>query len=96
MNESKRKLTEILSAFEVFDSECMLALNQNLNLSSPIGDHRFYVLIETYGSDNDHDKEKLERFLSCVMEAGLVRNGLLATEPTKIQVLFLVFIIFSQ
>ncbi|KAJ8320780.1 hypothetical protein KUTeg_002367 [Tegillarca granosa] len=83
--QSKQQLAEILSAFELIDAASMLTVKENLNLSSPIEDYPFYVLIETSGSDGNHDKEKLDRFLEHLMETGIVENGTVATEPTKIQ-----------
>ncbi|KAL6988830.1 D-2-hydroxyglutarate dehydrogenase, mitochondrial, variant 2 [Sarracenia purpurea var. burkii] len=42
--------------------------------------HNFYVLIETTGSDESFDKEKLEAFLLHSMEGGLILDGALAQD----------------
>lgn len=83
--ESRQKLGEVLSAFEFMDSQTMTVAKENLKLRSPIEDHPFYVLIETSGSNGSHDEEKLSQFLEHVMGTGIVQDGTVATEPTKIQ-----------
>ncbi|KAG8662762.1 D-2-hydroxyglutarate dehydrogenase, mitochondrial isoform X2 [Manihot esculenta] len=81
--EAKRKLGEILSAFEFLDSEAMdLVLNHLEGIRNPLPPsmHNFYVLIETTGSDEAYDKEKLEAFLLRSMESGLISDGVLAQD----------------
>ncbi|KAJ0009096.1 hypothetical protein NQD34_016511 [Periophthalmus magnuspinnatus] len=81
-------LGEILSAFEFLDSECMRLLNTHLKLSNPISDCPFYIVIETAGSDPNHDSEKLHNFLDEAMNAALVTDGTVATEESKIKALW--------
>ncbi|GAB4847483.1 D-2-hydroxyglutarate dehydrogenase, mitochondrial, variant 3 [Ancistrocladus abbreviatus] len=81
--EAKRKLGEVLSAFEFLDSQAMdLALNHLEGVRNPLPPsiHNFYVLIETTGSDESYDKEKLEAFLFHSMESGLISDGVLAQD----------------
>ncbi|KAH7836090.1 hypothetical protein Vadar_032608 [Vaccinium darrowii] len=81
--EAKRKLGEILSAFEFLDSDSMdLVLNHLEGVRNPLPPsmHNFYVLIETTGSDQSYDKEKLEAFLLRSMEGGLISDGVLAQD----------------
>ncbi|KAJ9172725.1 hypothetical protein P3X46_015935 [Hevea brasiliensis] len=81
--EAKRKLGEILSAFEFWDSEAMdLVLNHLEGVRNPLPPsvHNFYVLIETTSSDESYDKEKLEAFLLRSMESGLISDGVLAQD----------------
>ena len=59
---------------------------ENLKLTNPICDTPFYVLIETGGSNKDHDEEKLSALLEGLMEKGKAVDGTLATDTTKIQV----------
>ena len=59
-------LGEILSAFEFMDSGCMEVVNQHLKYENPIATFPFYVLVETSGSNFDHDSEKLNSFLETV------------------------------
>uniref|UniRef100_A0A2P2LJW3 Uncharacterized protein MANES_01G140700 n=1 Tax=Rhizophora mucronata TaxID=61149 RepID=A0A2P2LJW3_RHIMU len=58
------------------------ALNQLDGVRNPLPslEHNFYVLIETTGSDESYDKEKLEAFLFCSMESGLISDGVLAQD----------------
>ncbi len=84
--EAKDKLAEILSAFEFFDAGSKDVVKQNLKLTNPIGDFPFYVVIETSGSNSTHDEEKLSSFLNEAMNSGLVEDGTVATEWTKIKV----------
>ncbi|KAA8547437.1 hypothetical protein F0562_003699 [Nyssa sinensis] len=81
--EAKRKLGEILSAFEFLDGHSMdLVLNHLEGARNPLPPsmHKFYVLIETTGSDESYDKEKLEAFLLRSMEGGLISDGVLAQD----------------
>ncbi|XP_038671946.1 D-2-hydroxyglutarate dehydrogenase, mitochondrial isoform X2 [Scyliorhinus canicula] len=48
----------------------------------------FYILIETSGSNSDHDQEKLNHFLEKVMSCGLVTDGTMATEENKIKAIW--------
>lgn len=81
-------LGEILSAFEFLDSECMRLLNTHLKLSNPISDCPFYIVIETAGSDPNHDSEKLHNFLEEAMNTSVVTDGTVATEESKIKALW--------
>lgn len=54
---------------------------------NPISDFPFYVILETHGSDEDHDKEKLHRFLTNEMKSGLILDGTITSEPSKMQVI---------
>ncbi|CAG4937300.1 unnamed protein product [Colias eurytheme] len=82
---AKSSLGEILSAFEMADRGAISSTVQNLKLSNPLDDFPFYVLIETSGSDEEHDNEKLNRFLSKEMERGLIVDGTVTSEPAKMR-----------
>jgi D-2-hydroxyglutarate dehydrogenase len=83
---AKRSLGEIISSFEFIDHEAMKCVTENLGLSCPLGisEKSFYVLIETSGSHSAHDDEKLNAFLENSLNSGLVANGIMASEPSKI------------
>ncbi|CAH0627234.1 unnamed protein product [Chrysodeixis includens] len=85
---AKSSLGEILSAFEMADFDSINSTVQNLNLPNPIADYPFYVLVETHGSDDAHDSEKLSRFLSKEMESGLIVDGTVTSEPSKMQTIW--------
>ena len=94
--ESRKSLAEILSAFEFMDSQSMDVIKNNLKMSSPVTDFPFYILIETSGSNGEHDEEKLNGFLGDMMGAELVCDGTVATEVAKIQVhVHVIFMHFS-
>ncbi|KAK6150607.1 hypothetical protein DH2020_015539 [Rehmannia glutinosa] len=86
LSEAKRKLGEILSAFEFLDINAMdLVLKHLDGLRDPLpsAKHNFYILIETTGSMESHDKEKLESFLLQSMENGLLNDGVLAQDVNQ-------------
>ncbi|XP_023552171.1 probable D-2-hydroxyglutarate dehydrogenase, mitochondrial isoform X2 [Cucurbita pepo subsp. pepo] len=85
--DAKRKLGEILSAFEFLDNMSMdVVLNHLEGTRNPLPStmHNFYVLIETTGSNDSYDKEKLEAFLLRSMEDGLISDGVLAQDINQI------------
>ncbi|KAI5966034.1 DLD2 [Candida margitis] len=88
--ESRKELGEILSAFEFMDLKSQKLTKQHLGLEHPIesGEYPFYILIETSGSNKDHDDEKLETFLGNAMESGLVEDGIVAQDESQVQSLW--------
>lgn len=87
--EAKGQLGEILSAFEMMDGNTQLILKNAKGMKMPLqGDHPFYCLIETSGSNSEHDEEKLQNFLEHVMGEGIVEDGVLAQDQTQINELW--------
>ncbi|VVC92865.1 unnamed protein product [Leptidea sinapis] len=84
---AKISLGEILSAFEMADNRAICSTVKNLKLTNPLEDYPFYVLIETSGCDEEHDSEKLNRFLSKEMESGHIIDGTVTSEPAKMRVM---------
>lgn len=83
--EAKKYLGEILSAFELMDGRTQKLLKKAIDKKLPLeGEHPFYCLIETSGSNTDHDSEKLQTFLEHVMETEVVSDGVLAQDQTQI------------
>ena len=86
---AKSQLSEILSAFEMMDGASqelyVRATGAKLPLESP---HPFYCLVETSGSNADHDEEKLSTFLESVMGDGTVADGVLAQDESQLQTLW--------
>ncbi|KAJ9600104.1 hypothetical protein L9F63_009615 [Diploptera punctata] len=82
---ARRDLGEILSSCEMMDRLSLDAAVTNLKLKQPIGDFPFYMLIETSGSNGIHDEEKLTSFLDNSLETGVVLDGTVASEPSKIK-----------
>ncbi|XP_060729868.1 D-2-hydroxyglutarate dehydrogenase, mitochondrial isoform X2 [Tachysurus vachellii] len=85
---SRGMLGEILSAFEFLDASCMSLVEKHLGLVNPIAESPFYIVIETAGSNEAHDEEKLHNFLEKVMASSLVQDGTVATEEVKIKALW--------
>ncbi|KAG0201365.1 hypothetical protein BGX28_005790 [Mortierella sp. GBA30] len=83
---SRDELSEILSAFEFFDKASIDLVKQHLvagnndPLESP---HPFYVLIETSGSNKDHDDEKLNNYLEGLLTDDIVQDGVVAQDTTQ-------------
>ncbi|XP_065090993.1 D-2-hydroxyglutarate dehydrogenase, mitochondrial-like [Ochlerotatus camptorhynchus] len=82
---AKRGLGEILSSCEMIDAGSLESSTYHFNLQSPIEKYPFYMLIETSGSNMVHDEEKLTNFLESSMENGLVLDGTVTNEPTKMR-----------
>ncbi|GJN10052.1 hypothetical protein PR202_ga28111 [Eleusine coracana subsp. coracana] len=83
---ARRNLGEILSAFEFMDHHCIdLAMKHLEGVQNPLpaSPYKFYVLIETTGSDESYDKAKLEAFLLRSMEDGLVADGVIAQDISQ-------------
>ncbi|KAL3861470.1 hypothetical protein ACJMK2_007504 [Sinanodonta woodiana] len=83
--KSKHMLGEILSAFEFMDAASMDVIQKNLKMHNPIADFPFYILIETSGSNGNHDEEKLNKFLETMLSTQLVNDGTVATDMSKIE-----------
>ncbi|KAJ1288059.1 hypothetical protein BS78_02G059800 [Paspalum vaginatum] len=83
---ARRSLGGILSAFEFMDHHCIdLAMRHLEGVQNPLpaSPYKFYVLIETTGSDESYDKTKLEAFLLRSMEDGLVADGVIAQDISQ-------------
>ncbi|KAF2140392.1 uncharacterized protein K452DRAFT_319882 [Aplosporella prunicola CBS 121167] len=82
--EAKGQLSEILSAFELMDGRTQKILEKVVSKKLPLeGEYPFYCLIETKGSNGDHDSEKLQNFLEHVMGEEIVSDGVLAQDQTQ-------------
>ncbi|KAI3646988.1 hypothetical protein MP228_007209 [Amoeboaphelidium protococcarum] len=99
--EAKSRLAEIVSAFEFFDSSALQMVHQQMphvrsplpsqNVSSSVGTNvnsqqDFYVLLETSGSNMEHDQDKLQSFLSDMMDGDndqVIVDGVLAQDRAQ-------------
>lgn len=87
--EAKSQLSEILSAFELMDNESQVLVRKVTNNNFPLeNQYPFYCLIETSGSNAEHDNEKLEAFLEDVMGKEIVSDGVLAQDETQLKSLW--------
>lgn len=88
---AKQELGEILSSFEMMDQLSLDVSINNLGMRSPLSSpkgHNFYLLIETSGSQNSHDEEKLANFVEKALGENIVEDGTLASEPAKIRTMW--------
>ncbi|KAI9794505.1 MAG: hypothetical protein M1833_000365 [Piccolia ochrophora] len=82
--EAKGQLSEILSAFELMDGQSQDLVHKVTSKKRPLeGQYPFYCLIETSGSNKEHDDAKLEAFLEHVMSLEIVEDGVLAQDTTQ-------------
>ncbi|KAI0480315.1 D-lactate dehydrogenase 2 mitochondrial precursor [Xylariaceae sp. FL0804] len=87
--EAKSQLSEILSAFELMDSYSQSLVHKVRQNQRPLeGEHPFYCLIETSGSNAEHDAQKLEAFLEDVMSKEIISDGVLAENETQLRSLW--------
>lgn len=87
--EAKGRLAEILSAFELMDGRTQQLVHQVSGKKMPLdGEYPFYVLVETSGSEGEHDMAKLESFLEHIMNEGIIADGVLAQDETQFQTLW--------
>uniref|UniRef100_A0A1I8C0X6 D-2-hydroxyglutarate dehydrogenase, mitochondrial n=1 Tax=Meloidogyne hapla TaxID=6305 RepID=A0A1I8C0X6_MELHA len=72
----KQMLNEIISSFEFIDGESMKMVKENADLDCPLSiSSNFFLLIETSGSNEDHDSSKMDIFLTKILESGLAEDG---------------------
>lgn len=86
MDLAKSCLGEILAAFEWMDKAIVELIRSSHTLRFPLEQSEtslHYALVETHGSDESHDKEKMERFLERAIAAGLLADGVLAQDLSQ-------------
>ncbi|RUS23105.1 hypothetical protein BC937DRAFT_92319 [Endogone sp. FLAS-F59071] len=85
--QSKSELSEILSAFEFWDKQAFGLVKEHLvHTKDPLqSDYAFYVLVETSGSNKEHDDEKLNAYLENIMSNNVVQDGVVAQDETQIK-----------
>ncbi|KAI5844165.1 D-lactate dehydrogenase 2 [Tricharina praecox] len=87
--KTKQQLSEILSAFEFMDSSSQAFVKLVTRKKLPLETQApFYVLIETSGSNTEHDKEKLDTLLENLMENEDVSDGTVAESETQMRELW--------
>ncbi|CCD22463.1 D-lactate dehydrogenase NDAI_0A03060 [Naumovozyma dairenensis CBS 421] len=86
---AKMELNEILSAFEFMDNKSQVLTQEYLSkdIAFPLegNEYPFYILIETSGSNKEHDDSKLETFLENVISDELVVDGTMAQDESELQ-----------
>ena len=90
---AKKELHEIISAFEFMDKDSMICLKENLNMENPFGTEiankcEFYCLVETHGSSDEHDRDKLSKFFEILMKNQLCQDAIIAENLAQVQSLW--------
>ncbi|KAI8369319.1 uncharacterized protein BYT42DRAFT_583919 [Radiomyces spectabilis] len=88
---AKQDLSEILSAFEFWDKESIDVVKKGMNLEIPYpiaSDSKFYALLESQGSNQEHDQEKLDSYLGRLLEAGVAVDGVMAQDAKQMNALW--------
>jgi FAD/FMN-containing dehydrogenase len=88
-----KHLSEILAAFEFMDGAVLeLVRNTHPSIRFPLDssssdnpEERYSILVETHGSNSEHDREKLESFLECLFEDGRVIDGAMAQNLSQLE-----------
>ncbi|KAF8460656.1 hypothetical protein BDZ91DRAFT_738881 [Kalaharituber pfeilii] len=83
---TKQQLSEILSAFELMDGKSQSCVAKVTGKKPPLeGQYPFHILIETSGSNKEHDDAKLEVLLEGLLTSGVVADGVLAQNETELR-----------
>ncbi|ORX79838.1 FAD-binding domain-containing protein [Anaeromyces robustus] len=81
---AKEHLQEIISAFEFFDEDAYSLVKQHMQLQVPLKEeNKFYVLVETHGSNKQHDNEKLHSFLEAIKTSNVAREGYVSKDDQQ-------------
>lgn len=83
----RKHCAEILSAFEFLDESCFSIVQGNPSAPrNPFQErHPLYVLIETSGSNREHDEQKLQCLLEELMESETISDGFLAQDESQVR-----------
>lgn len=79
---AKNHLSETLSSCEMMDAGSMESV-MRLGLTCPIKENRFYMIIETHGSNSSHDEEKMAAFITEAMDSNVVADGTFTSQPSS-------------
>ncbi|KAG2215394.1 hypothetical protein INT45_013583 [Circinella minor] len=83
---AKEDLSEILSGFEFWDRESMELVKRVMltDKDFPIeANTKFYALLETQGSRQEHDQEKIDTYLTRLMETNVAQDGVMAQDEKQ-------------
>ncbi|ODO11471.1 hypothetical protein I350_00251 [Cryptococcus amylolentus CBS 6273] len=88
-SQAKAHLGEILSAFEMFDATSYEAVKKyggggtGRNVFENESEGPFYCLVETGGSNTEHDSEKLSSLFETLLSDSLILDGVLAQDASQ-------------
>jgi FAD/FMN-containing dehydrogenase len=88
LHELRGHLNEILSGVEFLDRGCMRLVSKYISNFAPDvatfdSEYPFYLLVETSGSNTQHDREKLMAALEAVMASRLVKDGIVSESDAQ-------------
>jgi FAD/FMN-containing dehydrogenase len=94
---AKEELGEVLSAMELMDwstlslvqqhmsnKEEFMILNEILRFEGSQNQAPLYLLVETQGSNAEHDLSKMDSFQTRLFESSIISNGYIATDSKRI------------
>ena len=88
-SSAKAYLGEILSAFEFVDNRAMHHSLAHSEVPAPLEEtYKFNLLIETSGSNTEHDAAKLQDYFTHVLENEIIADGVLAKSETQLKSLW--------
>lgn len=80
------ELAGTVSSFEVLWPDCYDFMLDRVGLAAPLpGRHPLYLLLDLRGPDRTADRERLERFLHALMEAGDIEDAAIAQSLADVQ-----------
>uniref|UniRef100_A0A8D8LFC5 D-2-hydroxyglutarate dehydrogenase, mitochondrial n=1 Tax=Cacopsylla melanoneura TaxID=428564 RepID=A0A8D8LFC5_9HEMI len=82
---ARSSLGEILSSCEMMDHEGVQSVSSKFGLQIPVKKCPFYMLLETSGSNQEHDSQKLSKFLEDGLEKNVILDAVMFSEESKIQ-----------
>ena len=86
---ARGKLTEFLSALEMFDLASLQCVEDNVGIKNPLGEYfPFYLLIEVQGGNQGIVEEALNSFVEEVLHSGMVADGVAASDGKGIRELW--------
>ena len=85
LGKAKSRLNEVLSAYEFIDSLTFdTILKHTPRTRNPFSTpYNFYVLVETSGSNDSHDSEKMDKFLEEAFNENLIVDGVKAQDSSQ-------------
>lgn len=95
MTAAKQQLGEILSAYEFLDNlsfQMVLDVHKD-RVRNPLPSQAstpFYVLFETHGSNQEHDKSKVDSFLEYLLDSGLIEDGVVSQDESQAKSLWFI------
>lgn len=90
---ARNELNEVMSAFEFMDKESLICIKENLKLENPFSNEiankcQFYCLVETQGSSDEHNREKLSKFFERLMSNKLCNDAIIAENMSQVKQLW--------